>query len=46
MESPGDHQMNDDPQIIAHSNGDAFTDPPEFTHRLSLSFGDRRLRSA
>ena len=46
MQAPGDHQVNDDPQIIVQPDGDAFADPPELPHHLSLHLGDRRLRGA
>jgi hypothetical protein len=41
---PGDHQMDDHPQIIVHSDGDAFADPPELAYHLPLNIADRRLR--
>ena len=46
MQAPGDHQVNDDPQIIVQPDGDAFADPPELANHPSLRLGDGRLRGA
>ena len=38
--------MDDHPQIVAKSDGDALADSSQFTHHLTLNCRDRRLRGA
>ena len=46
MKSSGDHKMNDQPQVIFQSDGDALANSPEFTYRMPVNGSDGRLRGA
>ncbi len=40
MQTAGDHQMQDEPEIAVHANGDALADAPEFAHDAALGVGE------
>lgn len=43
MESPGDHEVKDEPKIAVQSNRDALSDAPQLPHDTAFSSRNRRL---
>ena len=46
MEAAGDHQMQDQPDVVFKADGDALADAAEFADRLAFCGRDGRLRGA
>jgi hypothetical protein len=43
LKTPGDHQMNEEPEFVFKTNGDAFADPLELKHSFVLDGRKRWL---
>jgi len=46
MQPAGDHEVDDQPQIVVESNGDTLADSLKFAYRMSLNIAKGRLRRA
>src|ERR1051326_5555244 len=46
VQPPGDHEMDDEPEIVVETNGDALADAAKRGHAMSKNRRQRRVRGA